>query len=199
MLTPPDFSQFRTYLPSNWFYPELLEAFSWVDDLPSWHHESLSDMINSQIKTAYLPGISDPGTAPQAKGAGSQKGLTTFTGGLEVVDYLNRTLTMTLDIDNYFITYFMFFFQMDAHIRLGQGGDGAYLGPVFTQINDFEQKPIVEISFLNTRIERISDISFDTGDSGALTSRTFDVDIRYEGIRIEHKMNSRYNDGNEIQ
>lgn len=199
MQLAPSLSNFRMYLPQDWFDQDVLDAFEWVKRHPSFHYTTLVDMVNASVRNTFLPEITDPGTSPQAKGKGNSRSEVTFSTGRQLIDYMSREVTMTLGLDGFFICYFMFMFQMDKHVAGKLDGRSEFLKPVYAQLLDYEDNVIVTIRYYNIRIASISRVNFDVSDSGISNIKTYDVSFRFEGLDIEHNLGDRFNDGDSIQ
>lgn len=103
---------FLLYLPSNFFYQEVVEKWTPVIEKMKLPYTSLVDFMNAQIQTISFPGVSMD-TAMQQRGQYE----VAYPGGKELEQLISKDLSITFKLTESYISYWVMWDQIDMYLH----------------------------------------------------------------------------------
>jgi len=101
-------NQFCIWFPQDFFYPEIRERWTPVVKRLKLQYHSLEDFVNATVQSVTFPEVVlQPVIQPQTMFQ------IRYRGGKELEPILDKNLTVTFKLTEGFITYWMFFDQIE--------------------------------------------------------------------------------------
>ena len=175
-------NQFAIWLPQDFFYPEIRERWTPVVKRMKLQYQSLEDYVNATIQSVNfpevtLPIISQDQTMFQIK----------YRGGKELEPILDKNLTITFKLAEGFVSYWMFFEQIELFQQYSDKKPFwpsmyvSFLDHHGFELMTFEFKKIIPTGLSQFNISHASVAS---------DFNTFSMNLRYNRYTITRKLNA---------
>ena len=174
-------NMFQVWFPRNFFYPEIEQRWTPVVKRLKLQYQTLEDFVNATVQSVSFPEMTlNPVAQPQ-----SQFNIK-YRGGKELEPILDKNLTVTFKLIEGFITYWMFFDQIEMYQK-------------YVESNPFW--PSMHISFLDHHGFELLAFEFEkivpTGMSQfnlnystvAAEFNTFTLNLTYNRFKIQRRLN----------
>lgn len=103
---------FTVFFPSNFFYKEVKEKWEPIIERMKLPYQSVDDFMNSQIQSVTFPTFSI-----DVSQQGRFQYEVSYPGGKELEVCMNKDLTITFKLTESYISYFIFWDQLDLYLH----------------------------------------------------------------------------------
>ena len=192
MLLNPLSQNFVIWLPTNFFYDEVVKLWTPVFKRMFLPYLTIEDMFNSQITTLSFPSVASNSVTQQ-----NQNYQITKRSGRQLDQDMGKDLTLTIKLSESYMTYFIARQQMDLYLKYGKQRQ-LYFPPINVTILD--EGGFENITYTYYQLTPVSLSDFDlsyAAKPGSFNTFTwgfkynyFDIYYRDEnGNRVKMNMN----------
>lgn len=131
MLLNPLSQNFVIWLPSNFFYSEVVKIWKPIFKRKYLPYVTIEDMFNAQITSISFPSVSTTPVTQQM-----QNYQITKRGGKQLDQSMSKTLSLSIKLSEGYMTYFMARQQFQLYMDFGANYKDIYLPPINITILD---------------------------------------------------------------
>ena len=103
---------FTCYLPTNFFYKEVVDKWTPIIEKMKLPYTSVVDFMNAQIQTISFPGL-NISTVMQQRGQYE----ITYPGGKELEQEISKDLNITFKLTESYLSYWIMWDQLDFYLH----------------------------------------------------------------------------------
>lgn len=173
VISNPIFSNFRFYLPENFLYDVVKDKFNLYFEQNGLPYNSITDYMNSTIKSVEIPGLMDNNTSEQATGNIKRTYQTA-----QRPEEKDKKFSVTFSTKNSFLNWLILRENFKYHVN---DSGKPFLSPCFIQIMNEWNEIIFEVVLQDVQFGSIDKLSLQRQDLGIL-QRDFSVNMAFNGI-----------------
>lgn len=173
---------FTFYFPSNFWYPEVVEAWTPIVERMKLPYTDLTDFMNSQVQSVVFPGANLPLATQQRDNYE-----VAYQGGEELEYDINKTLSITFKLTESYLSYWVIWSQTDIFLHYKEKYRGRnhsiWMEPVKlgflldngVQLVDFTFKEITPTNIGNLTLSYAATVASYNTFNWDLRFNTFDI------------------------
>jgi len=173
-------NQFVIYFPPNFFYPEIVKKWTPVVKRLKLPYVSLEDFINASIQSIDFPSIE----LNQAEQQQTQFNIK-YRGGKELEPVFDKNLTVTFKLTEGFISYWIFFEQIELYLKYGE--TQPFWPPMYVSFLDHHGFELVAFSFDKVVPTGMSQFQVSYATTAA-DFNTFSLNLVYNRFNIKRRV-----------
>jgi hypothetical protein len=172
-------SQFVIYFPPNFFYPEVVKKWMPVVKRLKLPYVTMEDFINSSIQSIDFPSIElEQGSQQQSQFP------IKYRGGKELEPVFEKNLTITFKLAEGFISYWIFFEQIELYLKYGEAQP--FWPPMYVSFLDHHGFELVAFSFEKIVPTGMSQFQISYATTAA-EFNTFTLSMVYNRFKIKRR------------
>ena len=172
-------NQFVVSFPSNFFYPEIHTRWEPIIRRLKTPYQSLEDFMNACVQSLDFPELS----LPQVEQTQNQFRVA-YRAGKELETTFDKNLTVTFKLSEGFISYWIFFEQIERFISYSQ--TSPFWSPMFVSFLDHHGMELVSFTFNQIIPTRLSQFQLTYAQTAA-EFNTFQLNLRYNRFTIKRR------------
>jgi hypothetical protein len=176
-------NQWAIWVPQDFFYPEIRERWTPVVNRLKLPYLSLEDYINATVQSITFPEV----ILPQANQPQTMFNIK-YRGGKELEPTLDKNITITFKLSEGFISYWMFFDQIELFQKYSE--KSPFWPSIFVSFLDHHGFEIMSFEFQKTLPLHLSQFNVSYA-SVAADFNTFSLNLSYNRFKIARRLNDK--------
>lgn len=172
-------NQFVVSFPKNFFYPEIHARWEPIVRRLKTPYQSLEDFMNASLQSLDFPEVS----LPQAEQTQQQFKIA-YRGAKELEPIFDKNLTATFKLSEGFISYWIFFEQIEKFVNYSQ--TVPFWPPMYVSFLDHHGMELVAFTFEKIIPTRLSQFQITYAQTAA-EFNTFQLNMRYNRFTIKRR------------